>query len=169
MDEPRKHHIVPKCYLNQFTNGRNKIYKLKINEKKLRHTLREWHVSQICYKNDFYTITNLNLLKRLNISDKNYLEKKGFTWYENKLESIIKTIRKRQPYLTPNDAEILIGGLFHIKLRNEFRIKTFPTNDIIENICAETIESLQTNSSWINLLAKENTSIKEAISQVNEK
>jgi hypothetical protein len=137
-------HIVPQVYLNQFTGKGKKIFKIKVDEKYPKNILREWFTSEIGYKKDFYTIYDLDFLKSLGIEDKDYLEKNGFKWYENKLDSIVKKIKKRQNYLTPTDAEILIRGLLHIKQRNDYHRINFPKDYFINLVKQKTIDVIET-------------------------
>ena len=173
MNEPIKHHIVPKTYLGLFTNAREKLYKIKVNDIPRQKNgtyriapLKEWNVSQVCYKENMYKLSKSKVIFRigLEINDDNFVEKNCFQWYENNLESIINQIKKRQSYLTVTDATILIKGLIHIKIRNNYFRQHFPKGEFLESFEKEYNQFVNGDSLQLqNILKQDNISKKVAI------
>ncbi|MGV3558330.1 DUF4238 domain-containing protein [Larkinella arboricola] len=116
-NEPKKQHIVPKVYLQNFVKKNGKLFKLKI-DLSIRPRPKELHPSAICYKDYFYRFENYGVAGFEGISDANILERRGFL-YENKLDKILKKLIDNKSIITLQEAFEFSFALFDIKMRNE--------------------------------------------------
>jgi len=78
-----KQHIVPKVYLDNFTDANGDIFKMRIDLPKKPNPSKT-NPSKICYKINFYKFEQqVPIIDGVTLSP-NILEKSGF-WYENNL------------------------------------------------------------------------------------
>jgi Protein of unknown function (DUF4238) len=60
MDEPKRHHLVPRCYLKKFGKNKKKDWFVEAFDKtKDSNTIFEVNVKKICVQQEFYTLQSL--------------------------------------------------------------------------------------------------------------
>lgn len=138
-------HIVPKTYLNQFTNVNGKLLKLKKRAIIFPKNSKEFHPSAVCYRNNFYKFESPLFIQRHQIDDPSFVEKNSFKFYENTLGKIIDKIIKRQSFLSEDDAFRLIFAFLSIKQRNKV-VRDGITKDRINNLFDEQISIFSQDS-----------------------
>ncbi len=90
MNEPKKHHYVPECYLKLFTNSKKEFWKLN----KTFKTIKVCTPGMVCYERDLFKIKKDETLVFNNILDRNYVEKDVFKQQENNYGKVIHKIIK---------------------------------------------------------------------------
>lgn len=114
---PRKHHYVPVCYLNQFTNSQKSFYKKRNDNGKISLT----NPSKVCYELDTNRFRYSETMESNNIDDEYYVEKNSFKIQENNYGKIAGAITKFQiePKVIDKDKYYLfLETLITIKRRN---------------------------------------------------
>jgi hypothetical protein len=162
-------HIIPKSYLTRFTNVNGKLLKLRKSSLKFPKTFKEFHPSAVCYKNNFYKFEDPLFIQRHQINDPSFVEKNSFKFYENKLGKILDKITGRQPFLSENDAFMLIYAFLSMKQRNKV-VRNGITKDKINALFDELIFEYTENSSLVNEVSESfnvsNTEIVETIERM---
>lgn len=120
-----KQHYIPRVYLKQFENGRKKLYSLHNKAHKFSPYVKEQDKAQIGYLPDFYTIKSKNILNRLELSDKDIIEKVFNARVENRFEKILASLLSPLQTLSMQAAEEVLVMLLSMKERNPMFRRVF--------------------------------------------
>lgn len=114
---PKRHHYVPKCYLNLFTNSQKKFWKMR----KDNLNILETSPSQVCYENELNKFRTRQLMDINNIEDEYFIEKKSFAVQENNYSKAVIPLTKfsnDQIVVDKIKHQIFLETLITIKRRN---------------------------------------------------
>lgn len=120
-----KQHYIPRVYLKQFESGRKKLYSLHNKAHKFSPYVKEQDKAQIGYLPDFYTIKSKNILNRLELSDKDIIEKVFNARVENRFEKILASLLSPSQTLSMQDAEEVLVMVLSMKERNPMFRRVF--------------------------------------------
>jgi hypothetical protein len=137
-----KGHYLPEVYLKQFQNLSKKLWKYKVNSM-LPRKPNLISAAQVCYGHDFYKIDFVETLKAHDIDNPLFLEKKGLKQYEDRYETIISKILKREESIITKHARFFLKGLLLIKLRNNHIRTTLLNSGALKESVERTIERLK--------------------------
>lgn len=158
-NQPKKHHFVPECYLEKFSDNGN-IYRFDPNltHQVKKPILNRKNISGICYYEDFYTIDD-------NIPDKDEflsmlgdvlgIEKIVNGSWENKYDSMLDQLLTGN--LTRIECVEFSEFIIHLKLRNPFYLESIikPNKDKwLEQTGIEIADEMEKDSRY-NYLTKE--------------
>ncbi len=115
---PKKHHYVPECYLKEFCNKNNQLFKRKKDNLKTTAC----YPAQVCYDTDYFKF-NLNEVSNLNdIKDAYIIERSAFKNQENQYRKLVKKIKEVDEQidirLSIDEYRLLLKTLLTIKRRN---------------------------------------------------
>jgi hypothetical protein len=113
-----KHHIVPKVYLESFTDVNGEMIKLRIDLPK-KPLPTSTNPAKVCYKPNFYRFEHHIPASNGIAFPPNVLERSGFL-YENSLKELIELLTTGTRVLPFGKASNLVRILFDIKIRNEY-------------------------------------------------
>src|SRR5688572_12351438 len=102
MNEERQH-FVQEALLKEFTKDGNGFFYQAIVK---TGAVREVHTANVCYESDFYDLPE-KLVKKYEVNQADFLERKGFTPFENQFINIIRRIRNRVIFLTKEDIDAI--------------------------------------------------------------
>lgn len=116
MSDPKKHHFVPQIYLNRFTyNNVGDLYSYKFRLPYSKVTSK--NKSQVCYEKNLYRFNNDEIIKKINLSDDNFIEKNYFDYENSKLTELFDKIDQNKR-ITKREYLNLLSILLDIKFRN---------------------------------------------------
>lgn len=120
--EPKQHHYVPRVYLKNFC-VEDRLYALDVSkvQKGYREAPKLRTTKQVCYFDDYYTITEAmeSLLFRLDMYDSLHVERKVFERLENNYGKIMGCVFAEQS-LDFQQALDLTDFILQLKLRNPY-------------------------------------------------
>lgn len=132
MNNPKKHHLVPECYLKEFSSSNSKL--LQIYDKIDMKQKPQKTPAQVCYEIDAFRIRNQDTLMFGKIEDEYIVEKSFFKKIENnypKIVAKIKTTLGRTLNLNRQEAVDFLNLFLSIKKRSEnFRKSMLDKKDI---------------------------------------
>lgn len=152
MIEPKKHHYVPQCYLNEYSKDKN-VYSLNLpilfERKKIHVTLK--NSNQICYLKDFYLLENLDYYD-LDKYDKYFIELKAFNKLEKNYRQIIRNIFDKN-LLNSLETITLSDFIVNLKIRNPYFLKNTESNKHknVSNAMQSTFLKATENSKFKNI------------------
>lgn len=119
MNEPKKQHYVPQVYLKRFSfDNVGNLYTLK-HKSSFPSKVKKYNKSAICFEENRFRFNNDEIIKNLNITDLNVIEKTVFKYEESELESLFDKIDHRKK-ITSSEYNKLLQILLDIKSRNPF-------------------------------------------------
>ncbi|GAB3561299.1 hypothetical protein GCM10027578_01770 [Spirosoma luteolum] len=148
-----KHHIVPRVYLNGFTNENGEIFKHK-KEIKGKYTFSKTNPPKISYKPNFYKFEQNIQFDNFVITDQNVIERYGF-WYENNFHKLIGLITRYGNILSTNEATSIAEMLYDIKIRNEYIRNASLSTDNINKTFDKILEDIKEKDTNTQLLIDE--------------
>lgn len=138
MNKPKKHHFVPRTYLNEYSNNKD-FFCLDLNlvlERK-KVVVRPKSSGQVCYFNDFYLIQNIDYFD-LELLDKYHIELKAFNRLENSYRDLVRYLLENQS-LGSDQSIGFSDFILQMKIRNPFFLKVSEYNK------KRTIEMVKSN------------------------
>lgn len=127
MSDPKKHHFVPECYLNEYSGGKD-LYclDLPLLLERNKISVKCKNPSQVCYITDFYSIYNVNFFDLSNY-DVNHIETLSFWRLENNYRKIVTNLIKNLK-LNSDHCIQLSDFILQIRIRNPFFLKVSEYN-----------------------------------------
>lgn len=154
--EKEKHHYVPKLYLRQFTKELKGHFFGAGPKPDLLQTIKNKHVSEVCYLDNFYTLNKNESLERFSLDDKNFIEKKAFKYESSRIRQIINKFKNRNVNLTKSYHEQLIDIYISIKMRNIFVRNQHKDTALINQTLDKEVENFKVMKTWIEEVSGEN-------------
>ncbi|MBY5951446.1 DUF4238 domain-containing protein [Algoriphagus marincola] len=129
MSDPKKHHYVPECYLNEYSGGQD-LYclDLPLLLERNKVSVKCKNPSQLCYLIDFYSINNVNFFDLMNYNVY-HIETISFKKVENNYRKII-TFLLQDFKLNSDQCIQLSDFILQIKIRNPFFLKVSEYNKV---------------------------------------
>lgn len=125
-----KHHYVPEVYLRNFSKGLSGHF-FRIKRGNIR--AKQVHASAVCYRKDFYEKKNDDILKVHGLSEKTFLETRGFS-YESKWPRIITAFIGNNQYVSRGIYEDLISAYVSIKQRTLWYRKQLSDVNLLDGV-----------------------------------
>lgn len=119
MNEPKKHHYVPECYLKPFVNGSGFLWKYD----KYRNYVSQRFPSQVCYEVDANRIRTEEMASFADISDIYWIEKEAFKSQENSYHLIHRDttlFTSNHILISDEKYRLFLKFLITIKRRNPY-------------------------------------------------
>ena len=157
---PKKHHYVPKCYLNSFTNTQNKFW----NRRNDNGSISETNPSKVCYEPYANRFKTKQGLFYNNLTDEYYVEKNSFKRQENNFGNLITSLIKFQ-----NEPKVINKLKYHLFLETLITIKRrnpFSKNEILQSF-KNSYNSEDGIGNFFNFLTQE-TGIKDFTPEISE-
>jgi hypothetical protein len=154
MDKQR-HHYVPKIYLRQFTKELKGHFFSAGPKPDLLRTIKNRHISEICYLDNFYTLNKSETLQRYSIEDRNFIEKNAFNYEKYRIRQVINKFKNRNVNLSKSYHEQLIDIYLSIKMRNIFIRNQHQDTALINQTLDKEVESFKVMKNWIESVSGE--------------
>ncbi|TXH24308.1 MAG: DUF4238 domain-containing protein [Cyclobacteriaceae bacterium] len=151
-----KHHYVPKIYLRQFTKKLDGHFFGAGPKPDLLRTIKNRHIEEVCYLDNFYTLNKSESLKRYSLEDKNYIEKNAFNYEKSKIRQVFNKFKNKNVNLTRSYHEQLIDIYISIKMRNVFIRKSYLDTGIMNQTLDREVANFRVMKSWIESVSGEN-------------
>ncbi|RIW11722.1 DUF4238 domain-containing protein, partial [Algoriphagus lacus] len=129
MSDPKKHHFVPECYLNEYSGGKD-LYCLDLKllfERKKIHVGKK-NPSQICYSPNFYTIKDLPFYD-FDGYEELFLESKAFKKLEDDYRLIINNLLKNKK-VSRIEGAMISDFILNLKIRNPIFLMISESNKV---------------------------------------
>jgi hypothetical protein len=150
-----KHHYVPKLYLRQFTKKLDGHFFGAGPKPDLLRTIKNRHIEEVCYLDNFYTLNKSESLKRYSVEDRNYIEKNAFNYEKSRIRQVFNKFKNRNVNLTRSYHEQLIDIYISIKMRNVFIRKSYLDTGIMNQTLDREVDNFRVMKNWIESVSGE--------------
>lgn len=119
MSNPKKHHYVPQCYLNNFRSFENCLFTLNFKNLDNKPKIKKRYPGGICYIPYYYSLNGdliFDSIKRPEF----YIELKVNQYYENNLPNLLNNLINQES-ISIEDATSISDFLIHLKVRNPYQ------------------------------------------------
>jgi len=139
MNLPKKHHILPQCYLSNFKNFKDKIGVMKTYPG--RDKVRWSHTSGMGYKENYFKVEPFSFSKNIDI-DPLIIESKHNKKYEDILPEYWNKLKGESLELSVNDKYTIAEIIYHLKNRTQFTRNFFFNEEASNHLVEETSEAV---------------------------